>query len=94
MSRLRPTWRWVPLMALSAITAYLSRWLGRDLGAFAEAAASRDLPEPEIMRSSGGVAPWREAARQGAPSAVRQCVRLAVAWKAARPQVASPGMPV
>jgi ubiquinone/menaquinone biosynthesis C-methylase UbiE len=27
MSRLRPTWRWVPLMALTALTAYLSSWL-------------------------------------------------------------------
>ena len=47
------------------IDAYLSPLLGRYLGDLA-AAASSSRCGPEIMRSSGGVAPWREAARQGA----------------------------
>ena len=61
-----PRFREYERTSTTVIDAYLSPLLGRYLGALAEAAASRDLPEPEIMRSSGGVAPWREAARQGA----------------------------
>jgi N-methylhydantoinase A len=61
-----PRFREYERSSTTVIDAYLSPLLGRYLGSLAEAATSEDLPEPEIMRSSGGVAPWREAARQGA----------------------------
>jgi N-methylhydantoinase A len=61
-----PRFREYERTSTTVIDAYLSPLLGRYLGALAQAAESRDLPEPEIMRSSGGVAPWREAAQQGA----------------------------
>ena len=48
------------------IDAYLSPLLGRYLGQLTAAAAERGLPEPLMMRSSGGVAPADEAARAGA----------------------------
>jgi N-methylhydantoinase A len=50
----------------TVIDAYLSPLLGRYLGRLAAAAAERGLPEPVVMRSSGGVAPAAEAARSGA----------------------------
>jgi N-methylhydantoinase A len=50
----------------TAIDAYLSPLLGRYLSRLTEAAASIGLPEPLVMRSSGGVAPAAEAARAGA----------------------------
>jgi N-methylhydantoinase A len=50
----------------TAIDAYLSPLLGRYLGRLGEAAAAAGLPEPLVMQSSGGVAPFREAARAGA----------------------------
>jgi N-methylhydantoinase A len=61
-----PRFREYERCSTTVIDAYLSPLLGRYLADLAEAAAARGLPEPEIMRSSGGVAPWREAARQGA----------------------------
>jgi N-methylhydantoinase A len=50
----------------TVIDAYLSPLLGRYLGRLTEAAAELGLPEPVVMRSSGGVAPAPEAARSGA----------------------------
>jgi N-methylhydantoinase A len=50
----------------TVIDAYLSPLLGRYLGRVAKAAAERELPEPLVMQSSGGVAPAAEAARAGA----------------------------
>ena len=48
------------------IDAYLSPLLGRYLGKLGEAAEGAGLPQPLVMRSSGGVAPAGEAARAGA----------------------------
>jgi N-methylhydantoinase A len=50
----------------TVIDAYLSPLLGHYLGKLGEATAVAGLPEPQVMRSSGGVAPAREAARAGA----------------------------
>ncbi|HSI79358.1 MAG TPA: hydantoinase/oxoprolinase family protein [Solirubrobacterales bacterium] len=50
----------------TVIDAYLSPLLGRYLRRLSEAAVERGLPEPSVMRSSGGVAPAAEAARAGA----------------------------
>ena len=61
-----PRFREYERTSTTVIDAYLSPLLGHYLEALADAAAAKQLPEPEVMRSSGGVAPWREAARQGA----------------------------
>jgi N-methylhydantoinase A len=50
----------------TVIDAYLSPLLSRYLGRLTETAADRGLPEPLVMKSSGGVAPAAEAARSGA----------------------------
>jgi N-methylhydantoinase A len=50
----------------TAIDAYLSPLLGRYLGELGAAAAKARLPEPQVMQSSGGIAPAPEAARAGA----------------------------
>jgi N-methylhydantoinase A len=50
----------------TVIDAYLSPLLGRYLGRLGEVAAAAGLPQPLVMRSSGGVAPAEEAARAGA----------------------------
>ncbi|MEO8091233.1 MAG: hydantoinase/oxoprolinase family protein, partial [bacterium] len=50
----------------TVIDAYLSPLLGRYLGRLVAAAAERGLPEPLVMKSSGGVAPAGEAASAGA----------------------------
>ena len=50
----------------TVVDAYLSPLLARYLSRLAEATEAQGLEPPEIMRSSGGVAPWQEAARQGA----------------------------
>ena len=63
-----PRFREFERCSTTVIDAYLSPLLGRYLDKLAVAATGRGLPEPEIMRSSGGVAPWREAAGQGAGS--------------------------
>ena len=49
-----------------AIDAYLSPLLASYLSALTNTAAGRGLPEPVIMRSSGGLASAAEAARAGA----------------------------
>ena len=61
-----PRFREYERCSTTVIDAYLSPLIGAYLSDLAERAEADGLPEPEIMRSSGGVAPWREAARQGA----------------------------
>ena len=61
-----PRFREYERTSTTVVDAYLSPLLGRYLSRLAETARSEGIPEPEIMRSSGGVAPWPEAARQGA----------------------------
>jgi N-methylhydantoinase A len=48
----------------TVIDAYLSPLLGRYLGRLTDAAAEQGLPEPVVMRSSGGVAPVAGALRR------------------------------
>jgi len=61
-----PRFREFERASTTVIDAYLSPLLGRYLGRLREAAAAAGLPEPVVMRSSGGVAPAAEAARSGA----------------------------
>ena len=61
-----PRFREYERTSTTVVDAYLSPLLGRYLESLADASGSAGIPEPEIMRSSGGVAPWQEAARQGA----------------------------
>jgi N-methylhydantoinase A len=61
-----PRFREYERCSTTAIDAYLSPLLGRYLRRLAAAAAAAGLPEPVVMRSSGGVAPAAEAARAGA----------------------------
>jgi N-methylhydantoinase A len=51
----------------TAVDAYLGPVVSRYLGSLVERCAEAGLPEPLIMRSSGGVASVREAAAQPAP---------------------------
>jgi N-methylhydantoinase A len=61
-----PQFREYERCSTTVIDAYLSPLLGRYLGRLASAGAERGLPEPLVMRSSGGVAPAAEATRTGA----------------------------
>ena len=61
-----PRFREFERTSTTVIDAYLSPLLGRYLGRLREAAAAARLPEPAVMRSSGGVASAAEAARSGA----------------------------
>ena len=61
-----PRFREYERTSTTVVDAYFSPLLGRYLSRLAEASKSAGAPEPEIMQSSGGVAPWTEAARQGA----------------------------
>jgi N-methylhydantoinase A len=61
-----PRFREYERCSTTAIDAYLSPLLGRYLERLGEAARGAGLPEPLVMRSSGGVAPAAEAARAGA----------------------------
>jgi len=61
-----PRFREYERCSTTAIDAYLSPLLGRYLGRLGEAALAAGLPQPLVMRSSGGVAPAAEAARAGA----------------------------
>jgi N-methylhydantoinase A len=61
-----PQFREYERCSTTVIDAYLSPLLGRYLGRLTEAARGRGLPEPLVMRSSGGVAPVAEAAGAGA----------------------------
>jgi len=61
-----PRFREYERCSTTVIDAYLSPLLGRYLGHLGEAAGEAGLPQPLVMRSSGGVAPASEAARAGA----------------------------
>ena len=61
-----PRFREYERCSTTVIDAYLSPLLGRYLGQLGEATAAAGLPQPLVMRSSGGVAPAEEAARSGA----------------------------
>jgi N-methylhydantoinase A len=61
-----PRFREYERCSTTVIDAYLSPLLGRYLGALGDAAGKVGLPQPLVMRSSGGLAPAEEAARAGA----------------------------
>ena len=61
-----PAFREYERFSTTVIDAYLSPLLGRYLTALADACREQGLPEPEVMRSSGGTAGAEEAARSGA----------------------------
>jgi N-methylhydantoinase A len=61
-----PRFREYERCSTTVIDAYLSPLLGRYLGVLGEVAEGAGLPQPLVMRSSGGVAPAEEAARAGA----------------------------
>jgi N-methylhydantoinase A len=61
-----PRFREYERCSTTVIDAYLSTLLGRYLGRLGEVAAEAGLPQPQVMSSSGGVAPAEEAARAGA----------------------------
>jgi N-methylhydantoinase A len=61
-----PRFREYERASTTAIDAYLSPLLARYLGALTEATAAAGVPEPQVMLSSGGVAPAADAARAGA----------------------------
>ncbi len=61
-----PAFREYERFSTTVIDAYLSPLLGRYLTRLAEACRDRALPEPDVMRSSGGTADAAEAARAGA----------------------------
>jgi N-methylhydantoinase A len=61
-----PRFREYERCSTTTIDAYLSPLLGRYLGRLGEAAEKAGVPRPQVMQSSGGVAPAREAARAGA----------------------------
>ena len=61
-----PAFRESERCSTTVIDAYLSPLLGRYLTALARACAERGVPEPLVMRSSGGTATAAEAARSGA----------------------------
>ncbi len=61
-----PRFREFERCSTTVVDAYLSPLLGEYLGRLGEAAGQAGLPQPQVMRSSGGVAPAAEAARAGA----------------------------
>ena len=61
-----PQFREYERCSTTVIDAYLSPLLGRYLERLAAAAGERGLPEPAVMKSSGGIAPAHEVARAGA----------------------------
>ncbi len=61
-----PAFREYERFSTTVIDAYLSPLLGRYLTALTAACGDLGLPEPEVMRSSGGTADAAEAARAGA----------------------------
>jgi N-methylhydantoinase A len=61
-----PAFREYERFSTTVIDAYLSPLLGRYLTSLSGACRERGLPEPEVMRSSGGTAEAAEAARAGA----------------------------
>jgi N-methylhydantoinase A len=64
--RVLPQFREYERCSTTVIDAYLSPLLARYLARLTEIASDRGLPEPLVMKSSGGVAPASEAARAGA----------------------------
>ena len=61
-----PQFREYERCSTTVIDAYLSPLLGHYLERLSSVAAERGLPEPLVMKSSGGVAPAGEAAQAGA----------------------------
>jgi N-methylhydantoinase A len=61
-----PAFREFERFSTTVIDAYLSPLLGRYITRLSEVCRERALPEPEVMRSSGGTAGADEAARAGA----------------------------
>jgi N-methylhydantoinase A len=61
-----PAFREYERCSTTAIDAYLTPLLGSYIARLAEACDERGLPEPEVMRSSGGTASAEEAAASGA----------------------------
>src|SRR6202000_540565 len=61
-----PRFREYERASTTAIDAYLSPLLARYLGQLSEATAAAGVPAPQVMLSSGGVAPAAEAGRAGA----------------------------
>jgi N-methylhydantoinase A len=61
-----PRFREYERASTTAIDAYLSPLLARYLGRLTETTAAAGIPAPQVMLSSGGVAPAAEAARAGA----------------------------
>src|SRR5215211_2088179 len=61
-----PQFREYERASTTVIDAYLSPLLGRYLARLVESGGELGLPAPQIMKSSGGVAPAAEAARAGA----------------------------
>jgi N-methylhydantoinase A len=61
-----PQFREYERASTTVVDAYLSPLLGRYLGRLVRSCAELGLPSPQIMKSSGGVAPAEEAARAGA----------------------------
>jgi N-methylhydantoinase A len=61
-----PAFREYERFSTTVIDAYLTPLLGRYLNSLTEACDERGLPEPEVMRSSGGTADAAEAAAAGA----------------------------
>jgi N-methylhydantoinase A len=60
-----PQFREYERCSTTVIDAYLSPLCASYLDRLAEAARSRGLPEPAVMKSSGGIAPAAEVARSG-----------------------------
>ncbi len=61
-----PQFREYERCSTTVIDAYLSPLIARYLGRLADAARQRGLPEPAVMKSSGGIGPAGEVARSGA----------------------------
>jgi N-methylhydantoinase A len=61
-----PQFREYERCSTTVIDAYLSPLLDRYLGRLSATGTERGLPDPLVMKSSGGVAPATEAARAGA----------------------------
>ena len=65
-SEVLPAFREYERCSTTAIDAYLSPLLGRYLERLTAACGERGIPEPVVMRSSGGTAEVAEASRSGA----------------------------
>ncbi len=65
-SEVLPQFREFERCSTTVVDAYLAPLLASYLESLGTAAAERGLPEPSVMRSSGGLAPASEARRSGA----------------------------